>query len=117
MGRMLGWNGRAEFLAMWERSGWKLNVTALTSAELLMAGGVLLLFAAVLLLIRRESRMVRESSEVTEELLGYLARIAQALEEPKRLSAEEVPGQMLRRLLEEGHAKAKGKVREMQLRK
>jgi hypothetical protein len=114
----MGLSARPEWLAVWEKTGWKLNLSGVSASELMLAGGILLMFAAVLLLLRKPARtVVMESSEVTEEILRYLARIAKALEEPRKLSEEASAGQMLRRLLEEQDAKAKGKIREFQLTK
>ena len=114
----MGLSARPELLAVWEKTGWKLNLSGLSGSDLLMASGILLMFAAVLLLMRRPAQIVvLESSDVTKEILRYLATIAKALEEPRKLSEQASAGHMLRRLLEEQDAKAKGKVREFQLTK
>ena len=93
-------------------TGWDLP---LSSFQLLVAGGALLIFAALLLLVRRKSRVEVESSVVTEELMAYLARIANALETPRETTTkEELTAEVLRRLQEISNAK-NSKVREMTL--
>jgi hypothetical protein len=77
-----------------------------TSVELLVAGGVLLIFAALLLSAQRKTRMRLESSVVTEELMVYLARIANALEGTRAPSGEEISENVVRRL--QGMAESKG---------
>jgi len=97
---------------MMEIPNWIQNVQ-LTSFQLLMAGGVLLIFAAILLGLRRRSRVQVESSIVTEELMAYLARIANALETPRTPTGQEIADQILRRAEERANDKRNGKVREM----
>jgi hypothetical protein len=93
-------------------SGWEVP---LTSFQLLSVGGGLLLCAALLLMVRRKSRVEVESSVVTEELMAYLARIANALEGLHVPSSEAITKDVLLRLQEMANAKAAGKVREMTL--
>ncbi|HTQ95588.1 MAG TPA: hypothetical protein VMH89_02210 [Candidatus Acidoferrum sp.] len=88
----------------------------LSSFQMLVTGGGLLLFAAILLMVRRKSRVEVESSMVTEELMAYLARIANALENPReQTTKEELTAEVLRRLQEIAAVKPNGKVREMTL--
>jgi hypothetical protein len=96
----------------WGMQSWGLNVP-LTSFQLLAGGAGLLICAATLLMVRRKSRVEVESSVVTEELMAYLARIANALEGLKATSSEEITAEVLRRLQEIANSKAIGKVREM----
>jgi hypothetical protein len=95
-------------------AGWGLDVP-LSSFQLLALGGGLLLCAALLLMIRRKTRVEVESSIVTEELMAYLARIANALEAQRTPTGEEVTADVLRRLQDIANAKPTGKVREMTL--
>jgi hypothetical protein len=92
--------------------GWEVP---LTSFQLLTVGGGLLLCAALLLMVRRKSRVEVESSVVTEELMAYLARIANALEGLQVPSSEAITKDVLLRLQEMANAKTTGKVREMTL--
>ena len=66
-------------VGMWETPNWMMDVP-LSSFQLLVAGGALLVFAGLLLIMRRRMRMEIESSIVTEEVMAYLGRIANALE-------------------------------------
>jgi hypothetical protein len=85
----------------------------LSSFQLLAVGGGLLILAGILLLVRRKSRVEVESSVVTEELMAYLARIANALEAQQPPRSDEITADVLRRLQEIANAKQGGKVREM----
>ena len=87
----------------------------LSSYQLLLMGGGLLILAAVLMGLRRKTRVTLESSVVTQELMIYLARIADAVERPQGPSAEQITAEVLRRLEETAAARAKpnGRVREM----
>jgi hypothetical protein len=87
----------------------------LTSFQLLTVGGLLLICAAVLLLVKRKAKVEVESSIVTEELMAYLSRIANALEGQKAPSADDITREVLRKLQEIANAKTGGKVREMTL--
>jgi hypothetical protein len=87
----------------------------LSSFQLLAMGGGLLILAALLLLVRRRMRVEVESSVVTEELMAYLGRIANALEAQRTPGSEEITVEVLRRLQEIANAKNGGKVREMTL--
>jgi hypothetical protein len=91
---------------------WIVNVP-MTSYQLLVVGGVLLISAAILLGMRRKSRVVLERSALTEELMVYLARIANALEGPNAPSSEEVSRQFLQRLQEKMKPNGEEKIREM----
>lgn len=99
-------------VGMWQATNWTLNVP-LTSGELLVGGGALLILAAVLLLVSRKKRVTMESSVVSEELMAYLARIADALERMQVPNSEAITKDVLLRLQEMAGAKANGKVREM----
>jgi hypothetical protein len=64
-----------------------------SSGDLLFAAAILLVFAAVLLIFSSRRKIALQQSEVTEEMMIYLARIADALEiqsarTPERLLAE-----------------------------
>jgi hypothetical protein len=86
----------------------------LSSFQMLVVGGGLLIFVAILLMVRPKSRVEVESSIVTEELMAYLARIANALENPReQTTKEELTAEVLRRLQEIAAVKPNAKVREM----
>jgi len=85
----------------------------LSSYQLLVIAGVLLVVAAILTGLRRKTRIALESSLVTEELMIYLARIANALEKGEGPDADQITGDVLRRLEEIANARPNGKVREM----
>jgi hypothetical protein len=87
----------------------------LTSFQMLAVGGGLLLCAALLLMVKRKSRVEVESSVMTEELMAYLARIANALEGLQVPNSEAITKDVLLRLQEMANAKTSGKVREMTL--
>lgn len=95
---------------------WPVGGATLSNQMLIMGGG-LLLAAALLMAIRRKSRVLLENSLVTQELMIYLSRIANAVERLQAPSTEDVTANVLRRLEEIAQAnKANGKVREMQNR-
>ena len=85
----------------------------LSSYQLLVIGGALLILAAVLLGLRRKTRVTLVDSGVTQELMIYLARIAEAVERPQAPSAEQITAEVLRRLEEVARAKPNGRVREI----
>jgi len=89
--------------------------TPMTSYQLILIAGGLLVMAAVLLWVQRRTRIALESSVVSEELMIYLGRIANALERPvpQGPSADEVTKEVLRRLEQMANAKPNGKVKEM----
>jgi hypothetical protein len=91
---------------------WILNVP-MTSFQLLVVGGGLLILAAILMGMRRTSRVVLQRSPMTEELMLYLARIANALEGSGAPNTEEVSKQFLQRLQEKMKPNGEEKVREM----
>ncbi len=99
-------------LGMWQATNWATDLP-LSSFELLAAGGALLICAAILLGVRRRQRVELESSVVTEELMAYLARIANALEGLQVPSSDAITKDVLLRLQEMANAKPAGKVREM----
>jgi hypothetical protein len=93
-----------------------LTETPLTSTELILAAGALLVLAAVLLWMHRRTRIAVDSSGVSEELMIYLARIANALERPlpQGPSTEDVTREVLSRLEQMANAKPNGgKVKEI----
>ena len=96
---------------MWQATHW--TELPVTSFELLVGGGALLICAAVLLALRRQTRVTLERSLLTDELMIYLGRIADALEHQKTPSTDDVTVAVMRRMEEIGNAKANGKVREM----
>ena len=53
-----------------------------SSYQLMLAAGALLVVAAALLWFNRRTRIALDSSAVSEELMAYLARIADAVERP-----------------------------------
>jgi hypothetical protein len=97
---------------MMEGPNWIASIPV-TSFQLLVAGGALLICAAVLLALRRQTRVTLERSLLTDELMIYLGRIADALEHQKTPSTDDVTVAVMRRMEEIGNAKANGKVREM----
>lgn len=70
-----------EMLATAEPLGNWLGGTVVSS-QLILAAGALLVVAAVLLWFNRRTRIALDSSAVSEELMIYLARIANAVERP-----------------------------------
>lgn len=93
---------------------WKTGMSVpITSFQLLLAAGALLVFAAILLGFRRKARVELESSAVIAELMAYLARIANALENQQMPSSEAITKDVLLRLQEIANAKPSVKVREM----
>ena len=64
-----------------------------SSGDLILAAAILLVLAAFLLIFSSRRKVALQHSEVTEELMIYLSRIAEALEvqsarTPERLLAE-----------------------------
>lgn len=88
---------------------WWVDGTVLSSQMMIMGGG-LLLAAALLLAVRRKTRVTLENSLVTQEMMIYLSRIADALERIEPPSSDEVTANVLRKLEEIAHAKPNGKV-------
>lgn len=105
-------SGMMVLLGMMEVPKWMANEPK-SSYELLMIGGALLILAAVLMGLRRKTRITLESSVVTEEMMIYLSRIANAVERPQGPSMEQVTVEVLKRLEEMAKAKPNGKVREI----
>lgn len=99
-------------MAMMGVPTWMLSVP-LTSFQLLAAGGALLICAGVLLAFRRKTRVTLERSPLTDELMIYLGRIADALERQKGLSTDEVKAALMEKMEETANAKPNGKVKEM----
>jgi hypothetical protein len=106
--------GREEgMFGMWQ--GTNLSALPVTSYELLIAGGALLICAALLLSLKRKTRVVVESSVVTEELMAYLGRIANAMERLQMPASDAITKDVLLRLQEMANVKQGGKVKEMPL--
>ena len=99
-------------IGMWQAGGWGMDLP-MSSFQLLVGGGALLICAALLLMVRRKSRVEVESSVVTEELMAYLGRIANALEGLQMPNSEAITKDVLLRLQEIANVKPNGKVREM----
>jgi hypothetical protein len=99
-------------MTMMEGQNWMMSIPV-TSFQLLVAGGALLILAAVLLAVRRHTRVTLDRSMLTDELMIYLGRIADALEHQRTPTTDDVTVAVLRRMEEMGNAKANGKVREM----
>lgn len=86
----------------------------LSSFELIVAGGSLLICAGILLgLRRRNQRIELENSVVTAEMMAYLSRIANALENLQVPSSDAITKDVLLRLQEIANTKPSGKVREI----
>jgi hypothetical protein len=98
---------------MWQ--GTSLSALPVTSFELLIAGGALLICAALLLSLKRKTRVVVESSVVSEELMAYLGRIANAMERLQMPASDAITKDVLLRLQEMANVKQGGKVKEMPL--
>jgi hypothetical protein len=98
--------------AIQAKVGWWMDGTVLSNQMIVMGGG-LLLAAALLMAIRRKTRVTLENSLMTQELMIYLSRIANALERLEPPSSDDVTANVLRRLEEIAHAKPNGKVREI----
>ena len=99
-------------LGMFEAMTGALGVE-LTSFELIVAGGALLVCAAILLGLRRHRRVELENSAVMAEMMVYLSRIANALENLQVPSSDAITKDVLLRLQEIANAKPSAKVREM----
>jgi hypothetical protein len=88
--------------AMMEIPKWVQKVP-LTNTQMLVAGGALLLFAAILMITRRRTRVVVVNSPLTEEVMVYLARIANAVESYRGPSSDEIAAEFMRRLQEKAN--------------
>jgi hypothetical protein len=84
-----------------------------TTAELIVAGGALLICAAILLGLRRSRRIELENSAAMAEMMAYLSRIANALENLQVPSSDAITKDVLLRLQEIANAKPGSKVREI----
>jgi hypothetical protein len=72
-----------------------------TSVQMLVAGGALLFVAGLLLGLRRRNRVALQRSLLTDEMMIYLGRIADAVERhADRPSAQQV-AEMIERRIEE----------------
>jgi hypothetical protein len=73
-----------------------------TSIQLLVAGGALLFVAGLLLGLRRRNRVMLQRSLLTDELMIYLSRIADAVERhADRPSAQQIAEMIERRIAEQ----------------
>jgi hypothetical protein len=75
---------------------WVLDLP-LSSFQLLMVGGGLLIVAGLMLGLRRTRRVSLERSLLTDEVVIYLSRIADALERNAPPSKEQIIAEMERR--------------------
>ena len=106
-------------LATAEVPGNWLGGTPASSYQLILAAGALLVVAAALLWFNRRTRITLESSAVSEELMAYLARIADAVERPAPQlpqvpNVDDITREVLLRLEQIANSKqTNGKVRPM----
>jgi hypothetical protein len=77
----------------------------LSSFQLLMLGGTLLFVAGLLLGLRRSARVTLQRSLLTDEIIAYLGRIADALERNTPPSKEEIVAKVERRMAERAEPK------------
>jgi len=74
----------------------------LTGWEMLVAGGGLLFIAGLLIGLRRRNRVMLQRSLLTDEMMIYLSRIADAMERhADRPSAQQVADMIERRITEQ----------------
>ena len=85
----------------------------MSSFQLIAAAGGLLIAAAALLGLRRTNTVTVQRSLLTDELMIYLGRIADALERNAPASKQFLISDIERRLAERGDGKLNGKVQEM----
>jgi hypothetical protein len=73
----------------------------ITSTQVLVAGGVLLFVVGLMIGVGRKQRVSLERSVLSDELLIYLSRIANAMErQADRLSAQQVADMIEQRIAE-----------------
>jgi LPXTG-motif cell wall-anchored protein len=78
-----------------------------TSFQILVAGGALLLIAGFLLGWRRRNRVMLQRSPLTDELMIYLSRIADAAEmQASRPSAQQIVEMFEKRIEQQRSAEA-----------
>ncbi len=85
----------------------------MTSFQLMVAAGALLIAAALLLGRRRTSNVAVHRSLLTDELMIYLGRIADALERTAPPNKEMIIAEIERRMGERGDLRLNGKVHKM----
>jgi hypothetical protein len=85
----------------------------MSSFQLLVAAGALLLAAAVLLGLRRTRNVAVQRSLLTDELMIYLGRIAEALERNSPPDKETILAEIERRTAERTDGKSSAKVHPM----
>jgi hypothetical protein len=73
----------------------------MSSFQLIVAAGALLIVAALLLGLRRPRNVAVQRSLLTDELMIYLGRIADAMERNSPTDKETILGQIERRIGEE----------------
>jgi hypothetical protein len=85
----------------------------MSSFQLIVAAGALLLVAAVLLGLRRTSNVAVQRSLLTDELMIYLGRIAEALERNSLPDKETILEEIERRTAERTDGKSGAKIHPM----
>jgi hypothetical protein len=91
-----------------EMQNWLASL-AQNSVQLMLVGGLLLVLAGIMLAVGRKRSVTLSRSLLTDEVIIYLGRIANALEQPHVTpSTDQVAAEVLRRL--EEIAAAKGNV-------
>jgi hypothetical protein len=85
---------------------WEPSLT-FSSVRLLVAGGGLLFVAGLLIGLRRKTRVSLQRSLLTDELMIYLSRIADAMErQAERPSPQQIAEMIERRIAEKRSAEA-----------
>ena len=80
-----------------------------SSVWLLLAGAGLLLVAGLMLLFRRRAKVALERSPLTDEVVIYLSRIADALErQADRPTAEQIVNVLQRKAAEQKERESRG---------
>ncbi len=85
----------------------------MSSFQLMVGAGALLIAAALLLGLRRTRNVTVQRSLLTDELMIYLGRIADALERTAPPNREMIIAEIERRIEERAEPKSKEKVHEM----
>ncbi len=85
----------------------------MSSFQLMAGAGALLIAAALLLGLRRTRNVTVQRSMLTDEVMIYLGRIADALERAAPPNKEMIIAEIERRIEERGGTRANGKVHEM----
>jgi hypothetical protein len=71
-----------------------------TTLQLLLVASGLLVCAAILLAVRHKTRIAAQHALLFEEMLAYLARITDALEQANLPASDEITAQILRHMAE-----------------